>query len=436
VFDWLSGITGKVIHLTGIDDLFKLGEDVFDSVTHMLNCMAAEAFKAVAAPLSKALADYTGHGAPFPHQWLGKLIPSFISKAIDFIVSKSLGGGDSSGIVAAAEKYNGHPYRWGGPANASTGFDCSSFVNFIAGSLGLPLPGGFRAPSGSHGPATTQWLSFGGMRTVPGLSMAPGNIYVNSHHMGIVTGKGKGFAARSTATGTGPQNVSAGAYTIRAWKAGAGAAGAANLVQSGTGAGGPGFPAQGGNVARWTGIASQVMQMLGRPDLVGLVLSQIASESGGNPTAQNNWDINARNGDPSRGLMQVIGATFAQYAGPFAGRGIFDPLANIYAAMNYALQRYGSRITAVLGHGHGYARGGVIGEHVVGLGMRSGDLYHIGERGPEFVSPLRGTPGWAGQLGAQARNVINVYPQPGQDERQIAAAVSRELAWAAATGAR
>jgi hypothetical protein len=54
---------------------------------------------------------------------------------------------------------------------------------------------------------------------------------------------------------------------------------------------------------------------------------------------------------------------------------------------------------------------------------------------PRAPSPLSGaTPNMAG-LGAGAGGaVINVYPQRGQDERQIAAMVSRELAWAQAGG--
>jgi hypothetical protein len=39
---------------------------------------------------------------------------------------------------------------------------------------------------------------------------------------------------------------------------------------------------------------------------------QASRESGFDPNAQNNWDINAKRGDPSRGLIQTIGATFAR----------------------------------------------------------------------------------------------------------------------------
>ncbi len=114
-------------------------------------------------------------------------------------------------IVSSATKWGGHRYVWGGGANPQTGWDCSSFVNYILGGLGVALPGGFHAPSSQHGPPTGSWLGARPRVAWPGL---PGDIYVNSHHMGIVTGRGTGFAARSTATGTGPQSVAPGAYTI------------------------------------------------------------------------------------------------------------------------------------------------------------------------------------------------------------------------------
>ena len=62
--------------------------------------------------------------------------------------------------------------------------------------------------------------------------------------------------------------------------------------------------------------------------------------------------------------MQVIGPTFAAYAGPFRNVGPFmygvsvNPFANIFAGVNYAIHRYGSAWTSVLGHGHGYDDGG------------------------------------------------------------------------------
>jgi SLT domain-containing protein len=80
-------------------------------------------------------------------------------------------------------------------------------------------------------------------------------------------------------------------------------------------------------------------------------------ESGGNPRAINLWDSNAARGTPSIGLMQTIGPTFNAYAGRFRSRGIYDPFANIYAGLNYAVQRYGSLRYAMDKPG-GYRDGG------------------------------------------------------------------------------
>jgi SLT domain-containing protein len=109
-----------------------------------------------------------------------------------------------------------------------------------------------------------------------------------------------------------------------------------------SGAGGGEFGG-GAGTARWRGIVAQVVAQLGQPtSAVDAVLRRIQFESGGNPRAVNNWDVNARRGTPSKGLMQTIEPTFAAYAGPYRGRGIYDPLANIYAGANYAIHTYGS----------------------------------------------------------------------------------------------
>jgi SLT domain-containing protein len=72
------------------------------------------------------------------------------------------------------------------------------------------------------------------------------------------------------------------------------------------------------------------------------VLIVIEYESGGDPRARNDFDVNAQNGDPSRGLMQTIGATFSAFRDPALPNDIFDPVANIYAGLAYGIARYGS----------------------------------------------------------------------------------------------
>lgn len=65
------------------------------------------------------------------------------------------------------------------------------------------------------------------------------------------------------------------------------------------------------------------------------------AESGGNPRAVNNWDINAKLGHPSKGLMQTIDSTFNAYA--LKGhKNIWNPVDNMAAAIRYMIARYGS----------------------------------------------------------------------------------------------
>lgn len=67
----------------------------------------------------------------------------------------------------------------------------------------------------------------------------------------------------------------------------------------------------------------------------------IQHESSGNPHALNNWDSNARNGIPSKGLMQTIDSTFNDFALP-GHTDIWNPSDNIVAGVRYGIDRYGS----------------------------------------------------------------------------------------------
>ncbi|WP_330349702.1 phage tail tape measure protein [Streptomyces sp. NBC_00582] len=132
----------------------------------------------------------------------------------------------------------------------------------------------------------------------------------------------------------------------------------------------------GSGVKRWSSVVLQALKMVGQPaSLLSTTLRRMNQESGGNPRAINNWDINARNGTPSKGLMQVIDPTFNAYAGKLRGRGVWDPLANVYASMRYALSRYGSLASAYNRAG-GYANGGR---------PRPGEVAWVGENGPELL---------------------------------------------------
>ncbi|NRQ40624.1 transglycosylase SLT domain-containing protein [Nonomuraea sp. NN258] len=76
------------------------------------------------------------------------------------------------------------------------------------------------------------------------------------------------------------------------------------------------------------------------PKDVQRIWTIIHHESGGNPSAINNWDINAKNGVPSQGLMQTIPPTFNAHSLP-GYKKILEPVDNIIAGVLYTYSRYG-----------------------------------------------------------------------------------------------
>ncbi|MFD7919830.1 transglycosylase SLT domain-containing protein [Streptomyces sp. NPDC059740] len=98
----------------------------------------------------------------------------------------------------------------------------------------------------------------------------------------------------------------------------------------------------GDNLDGWIRTALDVMHYEHIPGSYHGIHKNIIRESGGNPTAQNNWDVNAQKGVPSKGLLQVIQPTFDTYHVKGTKDSLTDPVANIVAATNYAADRYGS----------------------------------------------------------------------------------------------
>lgn len=103
-------------------------------------------------------------------------------------------------------------------------------------------------------------------------------------------------------------------------------------------------PVPSGDVTDWVNEAAAILAQNGRPlseaDKAALIKYYIPNESSGNPHAQNNWDINAKNGIPSKGLMQTIDPTFNAHALP-GHTDIWNPVDNIIAAVRYIDGRYG-----------------------------------------------------------------------------------------------
>lgn len=136
----------------------------------------------------------------------------------------------------------------------------------------------------------------------------------------------------------------------------------------------------GSGVERWRGTVMNALRIAGQlsPSNIEKTLFQMRTESNGNPRAINNWDINAQNGTPSKGLMQVIDPTFRAHAKAPHNKNIWDPLSNILASVRYAMSRYGSLAAAY--RGTGYENGGLVNRHQIAQ-IAEGNK-------PEMIIPL------------------------------------------------
>lgn len=170
-------------------------------------------------------------------------------------------------------------------------------------------------------------------------------------------------------------------------------------------------------VEQWRTLATRALQMTGQYSEANLqrLLYQMQTESGGNPNAINNWDINAINGTPSKGLMQVIDPTFRAYAMPGYDKNIYDPLSNMLASIRYAVSMYGSLAAAYRGVGYEdgigdinlsdllpslpmldvkwFKDGGILTKPAL-FQMPSGGIGGAAEREAEAITPLRSLKGY------------------------------------------
>jgi len=177
--------------------------------------------------------------------------------------------------------------------------------------------------------------------------------------------------------------------------------------------GGGNFGSIGGGVLRWRPEVLAVLAMLGEPStLAPRVLYQMQTESGGNPYAINLTDSNAAAGDPSRGLLQCIMSTFQEWRSFALPDNIYNPMANIFAAVNYAMHTYGLSLMRGgmgMGSGHGYDQGGLL--------MPGMTLAYNGTGKPERVIP----PGGAAGI------TVNVYCHPSNNPDETAAEIHKML---------
>lgn len=325
-----------------------------------------------------------------------------------------------------ARSRNGRPYVWGGSANGSGGTDCSGFMSGIAdvvtrngsgarqwatgnfpgtqaGAWKNGLSSGFSVgivnggPWGGHTAGT-----IGGVQGMPAVNVEAGgaNSRVKfgtsdaagandpqfaTRHSLIYTGDGKFLPGSGSGASMGDIVGGIMAPFRDKMKKGASAwasrAGEVNKVPSAV-ADKLGGAAEkkiqklademmadpgGAGVERWRPMARRSMARTGfdwrNAAQLNAMMSQIGSESGGDPGVMQNGyvDVNT-GGNEAVGLLQIIPGTFAAHRDPALPNDRRNPFANMVAALRYYKSKYGMDLTTMWGHGHGYHNGGLMGE--------------------------------------------------------------------------
>ncbi|MEU2348230.1 NlpC/P60 family protein [Modestobacter sp. NPDC049651] len=233
--------------------------------------------------------------------------------------------GSGSAVVAAAQKYLGVPYAWGG-TDPSTGLDCSGLTQRVYADLGISIPR-----------TSSQQATAG--RAVASLAQAqPGDLVFFDHsssrpgidHVGIYLGGGKMIAAPQEGQAVQVQDVGSPTLIRRVLPDAAAATGA---VGTGGGSGLAGVP-----------YADLFTQAGAKHGISAALLAGVAkTESGFNSSAVSSAG--------ARGLMQFMPATAA-------GLGVdtSDPASSIDGAARYLsslVGRFGSTDLALAAYNAG-----------------------------------------------------------------------------------
>lgn len=120
-----------------------------------------------------------------------------------------LAAGGNAAIAAAALKYQGTGYQFGGPADKPGNWDCSSFVFYVLShDMGLSVLGGKYGSPGypphAHGPVAQAYKMYGTAVSTP----SAGDIVAWNTHVGIAIDANRIVSARTPSEGTGISTIS------------------------------------------------------------------------------------------------------------------------------------------------------------------------------------------------------------------------------------
>ncbi len=358
-----------------------------------------------------------------------------VRKSASGVLGSLLGGGVDSGsargrFLAAVASKMGTSYVWG--AAGPNVFDCSGLVSWALEQAGVGkgrlTAEGFNSSFPRAGEAPGNLVTFDTGR-LPGMA----------GHIGVISDVARGLMMHTD--GAGPARISD--YRSRD-------GGPLNIVDAIGGSTGAGVGAafkgilskvsgllvgnlnnaigpspDGAGTARWRPMMAQALAAVGR--YLGMDLSsytdemelQMQSESGGDPNAQNNYDINAQRGYPSQGLLQVIQPTFerALRGTPFEnliGRGPKDPWANLVASALYGAGPTGPYHSLARAYrGVAYANGGIVpglpawGEDSVYGALTPGEGVFTAPQTNAIITHAKALE--AGFSGVMGKQQINLY---------------------------
>ncbi|MEU1151815.1 transglycosylase SLT domain-containing protein [Streptomyces sp. NPDC005918] len=365
---------------TGGDWVTKHKDDDYEGYTAAFKA----GWKAVVKPMLDTVSRSFGVSGDLDQRGFEKAQP-WAEKWTRWVDDHTSGGGQV--VKVALDEFRGEaPMVGGAKYNLGNGESwCADFVSYVVDKAGANASYG-NSPKGApqnRWPAVATWNA--AMRHVPVSESQPGDLltYRGNGHINIKTG------ADDTVGGNESNSLK---HSRGYWR---NATAALRPTGGNSATDGPILKAWPGSIPKFSGtlgggVDSDIAQAIAKAmSLTGVsgskwadgIATIIRRESGGNARAVNNWDSNAKAGNASRGLMQVIPSTFKSYHQSGTSWDIFDPVANIAAAINYIKSRYKDISNVQQADPSKPAKG-----YWTGTNYASPGLALVGEKGPELIN--------------------------------------------------